>query len=888
MPEQFTMKLNHRSRLVRRLVVYILLFSSLITLLSTAYQLYAEYQRDMQMVHTGLDQVEKSHLDAIVSHLWVYDMRNLKVQLNGILNLPDVQYVEVKTDDGNVVSVGKPVKGKRIDRHFDLTYEHRGKKLPLGSLSVAASFDGIHKRLVNRVIIILSTQAIKTFLVTVFIFFLFYYMIGRHLELLARHSSSLNMSTLDKPFVLERSGKGNKNDELDQVTDALNDMCARLHDGLVGLRHSEEAIRESEAKFRQLAENIPEVFWLGSADWKEIFYISPAYEIIWGKSCESLHQNPLSWMDSIHMEDRKTIEALFPVQWAKPFTPFIFPEYRIVRPDGVQRWILARAFPIVSEKGDIHRIAGIAADITERKNADLKIKDISRLLTKVIEGTTDAIFIKDLEGRYILVNSATCMVFGRPRDEVIGKTDRDLFPEASVRSISAMDSKVISSGKPHIIEEKLQTSEGNTAWLTNKSPYLDDKGNIIGIIGISRNISQIKMIEQEKEQLKTRLFQAQKMESIGTLAGGIAHDFNNILSPLIGYAEMLQEDLPRNSPEQRNISKILQAALRARDLVKQILAFSQKSTHELKPVRLQPIFKEVLKLLKSSIPSTIDVKTDIDPGCGMVVADTTQIHQILMNLATNAYHAMQESGGQLKMTLKQIEIKARSSDFPELLPGKYALINVSDTGTGIKKEIMDKIFDPYFTTKETGKGTGLGLSVVQGIVKSHQGDIRISSVPGQGTQVSVLFPILKEQAGTISTILSGPVEGGTERILLVDDEEMVARMETTLLERMGYQVMFRTGSNEALELFKADPDSFDLIISDMTMPNMTGVQFANEVKAIRTDIPVIICTGFSDQINESNCKELGIQGYIMKPVIKQEISRVIRDVLKKTRRIDEP
>jgi len=382
-------------------------------------------------------------------------------------------------------------------------------------------------------------------------------------------------------------------------------------------------------------------------------------------------------------------------------------------------------------------------------------------------------------------------------------------------------------------------------------------------------------------EMETRLRQAQKMEAIGTLAGGIAHDFNNILFPLIGYSEMLKLDLPVDSPLHGYVNEIIRAALRSKDLVKQILTFSRQGDQDVKPVKLQPIVKDALKLLRSSIPTIIDILQDIDSDCGVVVADPTQVHQVVMNLATNAYHAMEETGGRLKVNLKQIRLESDQSVFLELTPGEYARLTVTDTGVGIEKDVMDKIFDPYYTTKETGKGTGLGLSVVQGIVKNCNGDIHIDSEPGKRTEIQVYLPIIDRKVDDIRTDRSTPIIGGTEDILLVDDEEIIVKMEQQMLERLGYQVTIRTGSLDALEAFKANPDSFDLVITDMTMPNMTGVQLTKEIKRIRPDIPVILCTGFSYQINDEKSKTLGIQGFVMKPVVMKEIAETIRMVLDK-------
>jgi CheY-like chemotaxis protein/two-component sensor histidine kinase len=372
------------------------------------------------------------------------------------------------------------------------------------------------------------------------------------------------------------------------------------------------------------------------------------------------------------------------------------------------------------------------------------------------------------------------------------------------------------------------------------------------------------------------------MEAIGTLAGGIAHDFNNILSPILGFSELLRGDLPVTSPLRDYVDEIIRASLKLKNLVKQILTFGRQSDQEIRPIRLQPIIKETLQLIRSMIPTTIDIQHQIDPNCGIVIADPTQIHQVLMNLVTNAYHAMENTGGKLKIILKQVRLGIEQSSFPELIPGEYDLLIVADTGVGIEKDIMDKIFDPYFSTKEKGKGTGLGLSVVQGIVKSCNGDIRIYSEPGKGTEVHVYLPVVSKMADDIKSDRSEVVGGGTEKILLVDDEEVVARMEQEMLERLGYQVTMRTGSVEALEAFRANSDLFDLVITDMTMPNMTGVQLAGEIKKIRPDIPIILCTGFSHQINGEKSKELGLQGFVKKPMIMREIAEIVRKVLDNT------
>ena len=381
---------------------------------------------------------------------------------------------------------------------------------------------------------------------------------------------------------------------------------------------------------------------------------------------------------------------------------------------------------------------------------------------------------------------------------------------------------------------------------------------------------------QESEE---RLQQALKIESIGTLAGGIAHDFNNILFPIVGCTEMLLEDIPEDSPLRDNLNEVFNGAMRAKDLVKQILAFSRQDSHEIKMMRMQPIIKEALKLIRSTIPTSIEIKQTLSHDCGAIKGDPTQIHQVVMNLATNAYHAMEDTGGELKVGLKEIELGEQDVINPEMEPGPYACLTVADTGTGIDKDVKENIFDPYFTTKEKGKGTGMGLSVVHGIVKKAEGSIHLYSKPGKGAEFHVYLPVVKSTFDQQEIQSEEPIQRGTEKILLVDDEEAIVFMEKQMLERLGYSVVSRTSSVEALEAFRASPNKFDLVITDMNMPNISGNKLASELIKIRPDIPILLCTGFSEKVPEETAKSMGIEGFLMKPIVRADLSKKIREVL---------
>jgi PAS domain S-box-containing protein len=405
----------------------------------------------------------------------------------------------------------------------------------------------------------------------------------------------------------------------------------------------------------------------------------------------------------------------------------------------------------------------------------------------------------------------------------------------------------------------------------------------VGLRGIMIDITDRKLAEEEKKKLEAQLQQAQKMESIGTLAGGIAHDFNNILSPIILYAEMVLEDISEDSPLRFSIEEIYRASLRAKDLVKQILTFSHQAEQEKIPLKISPIVKEALKLLRASLPSTIEIRQNIEVKDSVVLADPTQIHQILMNLCTNAAHSMRDRGGVLEVSLVDVVLHSDDIDHPgDLDPGQYTKLTVSDTGHGIEPAIMERIFDPYFTTQEKGKGTGLGLSVVHGIVNTHGGHISVYSEPGKGARFDVFLPLFDSADIKAEIISLDKLAAGDEHILLVDDEKVVVDVVQQMLERLGYQVTVRTSSIEALEVFRASKDKFDLVITDLTMPNMTGDKLAGELMNIRPDIPIIICTGFSEKMSKERAEALGIKGLLMKPIVKSDLAKTVRELIDKS------
>jgi PAS domain S-box-containing protein len=506
-----------------------------------------------------------------------------------------------------------------------------------------------------------------------------------------------------------------------------------------------------------------------------------------------------------------------------------------------------------------------ALDITDIKKTEEALKKSETKYRTMMETIKDPVYICSENYRVQYMNQA-----------MIERIGRDGTGEYCYKALHDFNEKCTWCQKEKIDREGHGTKEiispkDNRSFSISSAIFKNDDDSF-SKISVFRDTTEFK-------SLQNRLQQAQKMESIGNIAGGIAHDFNNILFPIVGMSELLLEDLPRESPEYQNVQQILKAGERGSNLVKQILAFSRRSEQKMMPVRAQLIIKEVLELSRSTIPSNIEIKQFVQGDCGFVMADAIQLHQVAMNLITNAYHAVEQKGGEISVQLTEKSLSIEDLEDVSLKPGGYVMLSVSDTGHGIDPGVMDKIFDPYFTTKEKSKGTGLGLAVVFGIVKEHGGEITVHSELEKGTIFNVYFPLLEKTSGTeyVGTTQVSPK--GTERILLVDDDDDILRLVKMMLERLGYQMVFRNSSMGALEAFGANPMSFDLVITDMAMPKMTGDQLAGKLISIRSDIPIIILTGFSERMNKEKAKRLGVKGFLMKPVQKYELANLVRKLL---------
>ena len=513
--------------------------------------------------------------------------------------------------------------------------------------------------------------------------------------------------------------------------------------------------------------------------------------------------------------------------------------------------------------------------LVREKTASLKQSE--ERVKALLNAPSDAAVLMDAEFRIQAINTEAARRLGCSPEECLNTCILEYLPAAIAEQRRAKGREVIQTGRPVSFED-----EREGAILSHRVyPVFNDQQDVVQLALFARDITEERQHEAQRAQLENQLRQAQKMEAVGTLAGGIAHDFNNILSAILGYTDLALTEVQKGTLLHQNLSEVLFAGNRARELVGQILSISRPDTQEMRPVPLNSLVKEAMKMLRSTIPSSISLRERVCQEQLMVVADPTQLHQVIVNLATNAKQAMPEQNGEVEVWLDRIVFDDQlGAAHPDLIPGPYARLSVSDTGIGIPKEQQEKIFEPYFTTKERGEGTGLGLSVVHGIVRAHKGKIVLSSQPGRGSLFQVYLPLDEREPGPeIRSETPGELPGGTETILVVDDEEAIVNMVRQFLERLGYTVTPCYSSPEALKAFQAAPDAFDLMITDMTMPGLTGLQLAGKLFKIRSDLPVILCTGYSDSVSEDSIWEHGLAKYLKKPIKQEELAFSVRQVL---------
>jgi PAS domain S-box-containing protein len=541
-------------------------------------------------------------------------------------------------------------------------------------------------------------------------------------------------------------------------------------------------------------------------------------------------------------------------------------------------YLYGKASALFDSRGNVVGAIESIRDISDRKRMEEALAEAETKYRSIFENSITGIYQSTIEGRFLSLNNAFARILGYESPEEVLNTVNDIARQIYVNPErrSELLRLIEEQGVAQEFEVQIRRKDKSDAWVTLSVRAVPDKsGGSIHLEGTAQDITDRKL-------LASQLYQAQKMEAIGTLAGGIAHDFNNILAPIIGYSELSLNAIPQDNRLYHNIEQILRSAVRARDLVKQILTFSRKAEQEHKPVQVSILIKETLKLIRSTLPSTIEIRQALDEDAieSIVTADPTQIHQVLMNLCANASHAMREHGGTLSISLKNVAIdESARRDLADLEPGPCLKLTVADTGHGIDESVRQRIFEPYFTTKGQSEGTGLGLALTYGIVKSLSGAISVFSEPGKGTTFDVYLPRVRTMSQPVPAVQPATLPTGQGLVLVVDDERSIVDMLREMLESLGYDVAERYSSYDALQAFRARPDCFDLVITDLTMPHMTGIELAKEILKVRADIPILLCTGFSETADEKRIRLQGIRGLLMKPVALCDLAETVSKAL---------
>jgi two-component system cell cycle sensor histidine kinase/response regulator CckA len=673
-------------------------------------------------------------------------------------------------------------------------------------------------------------------------------------------------------------------DELRRLGDELevrvDDRVAELARTNVALqeenterKRAEETLRQSEEKFRQLSENVTDVFWITSADLKTIHYISPGYELTWGRSTESLYADPRQWIEAILPVERQRVRAVFATLMGN--VPKVSVEYRIARPDGTVRWVHNRGFQVLDAAGKLVRLTGVASDITERKQSEEVLRRQKNELRVLFDLMPAMICFKDTNNRILRVNRRFAELMGRSVEEIEGRPSVELHRDDAAM-FYADDLEVIRSGAPKLgISETIKDRTGQDIWLqTDKVPMCDKDGVVIGIVVMCQDVT-------ERKRFEAKMFQSQKMETVGRLAGGVAHEFNSIMTAIIGQSEILIGDLPEGSSLSNSALEISRAAARAATLTRQLLAYGRKQLLQPETLDLNKFIAGMDGVFRHLMGGGVQTQIICAPGLCAVKADSGQIEQVIVNMAMNARDAM-PNGGNLTLETASVSFDEESLyRYPELRAGDYVMLAITDTGLGMSAEVKARVFEPFFSTKEVGQGTGLGLSTCYGIIKQSGGHISVYSEIARGSTFKIYLPQVEEESEAAThSPASLELPGGTETILLVEDDPALREMASTLLRRLGYTVYPAADGIEALSLKQQHGiGHIDLLFTDVVMPHMSGKELADRIRASHPHTKILFTSAYTENaIIHQGVFSKGL-ALLQKPFTPSALASKLREVL---------
>ncbi len=637
---------------------------------------------------------------------------------------------------------------------------------------------------------------------------------------------------------------------------------------------SDHALLESEARYRLMVDTAYEGIWQVDTEARATFVNHRMGEMLGCPASEIVGQSMFEFMDD---HSRQIAREKLGRRWTGESEQY---EFRFLRRDGTEFWGIVAASPVRDESGQIVGALGMVTDITKRKVAEAALRRSEAQLRAMFEGTVMGLTLVDANARIIQCNPAMERLLGYEPGEVCGMSIAQ-FTHPEDLDLSQFEALVAGRIDSYSYEKRFVRKDGSPVWVrVTASDLREADGRLRFVMGMIEDVTERKKAEEERSRLEAQLRQSQKMQSLGTLAGGVAHDFNNILTAIGGNTQLAIMDTAPDHPARVSLGEIEAATNRASDLVRQILAFSRPQEPKRKVVKIHTVVEEALRLLRASLSATIEIRLTHDPATPDIAADATQIHQVIMNLGANAAHAVGDHGGLLEFQITPEIVDADlATSSPDLQPGRYARLSVRDNGCGMDRATVERIFEPFFTTKKPGHGTGLGLSVVHGIVKGHGGAITVYSSPGSGTVFHVYLPAAEVQKSEPAPASKASLQGHGERVLYLDDEEQLIFLARRGLEKLGYKLTTFHDARQALEAFRAQPQDFDLVITDLAMPGMSGLDFTAELRRIREDVPVLLTSGYLRPQDSETARRLGIREQLPKPATLEHLVQAIQRAL---------
>jgi PAS domain S-box-containing protein len=642
-------------------------------------------------------------------------------------------------------------------------------------------------------------------------------------------------------------------------------------------KQTEAQLRATKDRFRALLETTSDWAWEVDSDVVYTYSSPKVRDLLGYEPDELIGKTPF---DNMIPEEVETVRAKY-MRYINNNEPFAGLVNTCLHRDGHRVVLETSGVPIFDTENNLIGYRGIDRDITLRTRAAQELRKEKETAQMYLDIAGVIMVVINADRTVQLINRKGCEILGYSESEIVGKDWFDNFLLPDMRDEVGRGFEKLVSGNTSLMEyyeNTIITRDGEEkliAW--HNTVIYGENDEIIGTLSSGSDITDRHRAERERQELETQLQHSQRMETIGTLAGGIAHDFNNILFPILGYTDLAMEDIGQDHPTYKNLAQVVKAGHRAKELVEQIMVFSRQMDRDVGPIHLHLIVREALKFIRASLPTTIDIQQNVNIDAGVVTANSTQIHHLLVNLCTNSAHSMRDTGGMLRVELQPFEVDEATAN-ANLTAGSYARLSVSDTGPGMDEQTKERMFEPFFTTRAVGEGTGLGLSVVHGIVASHNGIITVDSKPNEGTTVTVYFPTVPSEPLPVEIPEEVDVTGD-EYVLFVDDEQDILNLGKHMLEKLGYRVTTASHGEEALEVLKAQPMAFDIVVTDQTMPRKTGVELTREIRKIRPDLPVIVITGYSEKVTPEVLAELNISCFLMKPLVGKKIGAAIRRAL---------